>query len=147
MISENLKTVLATSFAFYLKAHKFHWNVMGPDFAQHHDYLGDLYEEVHDAIDTIAEAIRTQGVLSPGSLVEFQELSRIDDSLVDISNGAAMLSTLVQDNEVVIQTIKDAYFVAEEEQAFDVSDMLATRLGAHKKHGWMLNAFLGLQQR
>jgi starvation-inducible DNA-binding protein len=32
MLADLLKTYLASTFAYYLKAHYFHWNVEGPDF-------------------------------------------------------------------------------------------------------------------
>lgn len=102
IIAQNLKTVLATTFAFYLKAHKFHWNVMGSDFAQQHEFLGDLWEETFAAIDPIAESIRTLGEFAPGSLTEFMELSLVEDSVDDVSNGAAMFQTLVDDNNLVM---------------------------------------------
>ena len=37
-----MKVVLADSFTLYMKAHGYHWNVIGPDFPQLHDFLGDL---------------------------------------------------------------------------------------------------------
>jgi len=146
MISENLKTVLATTFVFYLKAHKFHWNVMGNDFAQYHEFFGELYEETYAAVDPIAEFIRTQGVFSPGSLTEFAEMSNIKDSVDDLSDGMAMVQTLATDNQLILNILNQAYDVSEAERTFDVSDMLAGRIAAHKKHGWMLNAFLNRQQ-
>ena len=41
-----LKIAFASEFAFYLKAHYFHWNVEGPLFSQLHDLFGNIYEEV-----------------------------------------------------------------------------------------------------
>ena len=32
MLADALKTLLASNFAYYLKAQQFHWNVEGPDF-------------------------------------------------------------------------------------------------------------------
>ena len=63
-----MKVVLASSFAFYLKAHNFHWNVEGVNFPQYHEFFGNLYEEVHSAIDKIAEEIRALDAYAPGSL-------------------------------------------------------------------------------
>jgi len=56
---DQMKVVLADTFAMYLKAHMFHWNVTGPNFPQLHEFFGDLYEELHGAVDPIAEQIRT----------------------------------------------------------------------------------------
>lgn len=145
MIANNLKVVLATTFTFYLKAHKFHWNVMGPDFAEHHGYLGGLWEETFGAVDTIAEAIRTQGELSPGSFAEFEELSVVSSSEGDITSPMDMLKELANDNKKLMGVLAEAYKVSEEEQTFDISDMLAGRMGAHRKHDWMINSFLNRQ--
>ena len=75
--SDSLKVALADTFAFYLKAHYFHWNVTGADFPQYHDFLGNLYQEVYGAVDPIAELIRTTGDYAPGSFSRYAELSNI----------------------------------------------------------------------
>ena len=146
MIAENLKVLLATSFTFYLKSHKFHWNVMGQDFAEYHEFFGGIYEEVYGSIDTYAETIRTVGEMSPGSLIEFAELSEIDDEESFISSGMEMISKLKEDNDVIITLLKEAFVVSEEEEAYDISDFISARLAAHKKHGWMISAFMNRQQ-
>ena len=47
----------ANNFTFYLKSHNFHWNVAGPDFPQHHEFLGDIYGEAQGKIDDYAEQL------------------------------------------------------------------------------------------
>jgi DNA-binding ferritin-like protein len=37
MLADDLKTLLATEYAYSIKAQFFHWNVEGPDFAQLHE--------------------------------------------------------------------------------------------------------------
>jgi DNA-binding ferritin-like protein len=55
MLSDNLKTLLATEYAFVIKAQFFHWNVEGPDFAQLHKFFGKIYDEVYEnSIDQTA---------------------------------------------------------------------------------------------
>ena len=55
MLADSLKILLATEYAFSLKAQLFHWNVEGPDFAQLHEFFGNLYEEVYNnSIDKTA---------------------------------------------------------------------------------------------
>ncbi len=40
MLADALKTLLASNFAYYLKAQQFHWNVEGPDFGEFGMYHG-----------------------------------------------------------------------------------------------------------
>lgn len=145
MIAQNLKVLLATSFTFYLKSHKFHWNVMGSDFAEFHGFFGDLAGEVYGSIDLFAENIRTLGELSPGSMIEFAELSEIDEDEDGMTNGMAMMSTLETDNQAILQLLSEAYVVSEDEGTYDISNFIAERIAAHKKHGWMISSFLNRQ--
>ena len=135
-----LKVALADTFAFYLKAHYFHWNVSGPDFAEYHNFLGDLYEEVYGAVDPIAELIRTTGEYSPGSFTRFAELTTIDEQR-GIPTAVEMIRELLADNYKVLNSLQQAYDVAEEERRFGISNFVQDRLTAHEKHKWMLTAF------
>lgn len=137
---EALKKAQATTFALYLKAHNFHWNVEGPDFAQYHGFLGDFYTEVFGAVDTIAELIRTLDAYAPGSFSRFQQLSTIEDELT-VPKGIVMIARLYADNQRVLATLTDAYRMAESAANYGVSNALQDRITIHEKHGWMLRSF------
>ena len=77
-LQEILKKAWADTFALYVKSHAYHWNVEGPLFAQAHDFLGDLYTELHGSIDPMAEEIRTLDVFAPTSMTRFLEMTDIE---------------------------------------------------------------------
>lgn len=134
-----MKVVLASTFAFYLKAHNFHWNVEGPDFAQYHAFLGDLYAETWGAVDLIAEHIRTLNSYAPGSLSRFSQLSVIDDQ-INIPNALKMMKELELDNNKLKAELVKAYRLAEDANELGVSNFLQDRIDIHAKHGWMLRS-------
>jgi len=138
---EALKVALADTYVFAVKTQNFHWNVTGPHFSEYHKFLGELYGEVNDAIDVIAESIRTFDAFSPGSMKRFLELSTIEEATV-IPDGLVMLSKLAADNERVIASLTAAYELCEKHKHYAVSNMLQDRLTAHEKHGWMLRSFI-----
>ena len=138
--ADSLKVALADTFALYLKAHYFHWNVTGADFAQYHDFLGDFYQEVQGAVDPIAELIRTTGDYAPGSFSRFSELTTLQEQ-PSIPTAESMIVELLSDNYKVINSLTNAYNVAEEEKRFGISNFIQDRLTAHDKHKWMLTAF------
>jgi starvation-inducible DNA-binding protein len=140
-LAEAAKVAFASEFSFYLKAHNFHWNVEGPDFLEHHQLFGMIYEEVYSKIDDFAEKIRALGSYMPGSYTRFSMLSQIDDE-TDILSPGAMLHTLYEDNEKMLVTFKMAYDYAEQAGEHGFSNFLAERMDAHRKHGWMLRASL-----
>lgn len=136
---EALKKSLADTFAFYLKAHNFHWNVEGHAFPAYHKFLGKLYEEVFDAVDPIAERIRTLDAYVPGSFSRFSELSTISDE-VNIPSAMSMMTKLEADNKIVIETLTTAMKAADKAGKPNISNFLQERIDAHEKHGWMLRA-------
>jgi starvation-inducible DNA-binding protein len=142
MLADSLKTLLATDYAFSIKAQLFHWNVEGPDFAQLHDFFGNLYQEVYgNSIDKTAEYIRTLDEYAPGSFERFSELSQIQGQ-TKIPRARLMIEELLADNSILINLLNDCFAVAEQENNQGIANFIAERLDAQAKHGWMLSAFL-----
>jgi starvation-inducible DNA-binding protein len=142
ILAQNLKVLLATSFVFYLKAKKCHWNVVGEHFSEYHKFFDELAEEVYGSIDTYAEIIRTLKELAPGSLLEYSDLTEIDEEDTENTHSDVMFERLAANNETILVLLKSAYRVAEASDEFDVSDFIAGRIAAHKKHQWMLDSYL-----
>jgi starvation-inducible DNA-binding protein len=136
---EIMRKVLAESYAFQLKAHNYHWNVEGPNFPQYHDFLGELYTEVHTAVDIIAEQIRTLNAYAPGSFTRFKELSEIECEMNTLS-ASEMMIKLTSDNQTLLNTLTMAMKLAENFDKPGLADFLAGRIDAHSKHAWMLRS-------
>lgn len=138
-LKQALKKVLATNFSLYLKAHFYHWNVKGPDFAQYHDFLGDIYEDLFNNVDLIAEQIRTLDEMAPGSLKRFSELTSVQDA-ESMPGTDIMFATLYADNETLLKEIMIAYKSAEEESQIGISNYLQGLYEKQKKLSWMLKS-------
>jgi len=146
MLADALKTLLATSYAFVIKAQNFHWNVEGPDFPQYHEFLGNLYNEVYNnSIDQTAELIRQLDSYTPGSITRFAELSQIPDQ-TKIPRAELMIAELAQDNAKLLAMWKEAFPIAEQANEQGIADYIASRIDAHGKHGWMLRSILKKQR-
>lgn len=142
MLSENLKVLLATSYAFVIKSQNFHWNVEGPNFGEYHQFFGDLYAEVYNnTIDRCAEFVRVLDNYTPGSLSRFQELSLLEDQ-IKIPKAMLMMQELERDNQIIINHLNDTFASATEEKHEGIANFIAERLDAHGKHGWQLRSYL-----
>lgn len=135
-----LRAVLANTFFMYYKAHAFHWNVMGPLFPQLHAFFGDLYAELHGAVDPIAEHIRATGGFPPGSLMRLREYATVEENTATIPSATSMAALLLTDNTKVIASLKVALASAESAGESGLANFLQDRLDIHAKHGWMLKA-------
>ena len=140
-LQQALKIAFASEYAFYLKAHYFHWNVEGPNFPQYHELFGNIYEEVYGSIDPFAENIRKTGTYTPGSFTRFSILSLIEDE-TEILPAEAMMIELLEDSDKMIEMFRIVFRAAEEMGHHGLSNFLAERQDAHEKHSWMLRSTL-----
>jgi starvation-inducible DNA-binding protein len=138
-LKQTLKVAHASSVAFYMKAHNFHFNVEGPLFLQFHQLFEIIYSEVYNSIDKFGEEIRGAGSYTPYSPARISELSLIEEPQ-GVVPAPQMIQTLIQDNAKMLEIIKAAYDAAEAAGAHGLSNFLAERQDAHVKHGWMLRA-------
>jgi starvation-inducible DNA-binding protein len=141
MLSDLMKILLASDFSYYLKAHFFHWNVQGKDFYQYHKFLQKVYEDAYEAVDTIAEYIRTLDEYAPGSLTRYQELSRIEDQ-TKVPRAQLMLAELLSDSHIMVELLNECFEAATQENKQDIANFIADRLTATNKFIWMLTSFL-----
>lgn len=136
---DQMKQVLASTFAFYLKAHNFHWNVEGPNFPQYHALFDTLYNELWGAVDVIAEHIRALDAYAPGSFARFKDLSLVEDE-VNIPSASSMIARLISDNQKLITLLKQVQKTAEGAEEPGLANFLQDRIDIHQKHAWMLRA-------
>ena len=138
---ELMKKVLADTFTMYLKTHNYHWNVEGVNFQEYHAFFGSLYEELHGAVDPIAEHIRTLNVYSPGSLTRFSELTEIEDAL-DVPEASTMVANLLRDNQTILDTLVMTARVADKMNQIGLANFLQDRVDIHQKHAWMMRSMI-----
>jgi len=137
---EQMRTILGTTFGLYFKAHSYHWNVEGPDFAQYHEFLGNFYESVYGNVDSIAEHIRALNSYAPVSLSRMLELSDIEEK-DSIPTALAMIADLKTDNERYMTHLRAGISAADQANEPAVGNFLQDILDQHQKHGWMLRSF------
>jgi starvation-inducible DNA-binding protein len=141
VLSDTLKQFLASTFAYYLKAHYFHWNVEGPDFVQLHELFSNIYEDAFGAIDPTAEYIRTEEEYAPGSFERFQELSLIQGQ-TKVPRARLMIEELLADTQTMKDLSKNLFDQATEVGREDVANFAAERQSQHGKYAWQLKSLL-----
>jgi len=142
VLADDLKTLLASEYAFAIKAQYFHWNVEGSHFRSYHKFFEELYLEISEnAIDQIAEYIRTLDTYTPGSFERFSELSVIPGQL-KVPRAIIMMKELLDDNYALESILKQTFQSAQAEKNRGIENFIAERLDAHAKHRWMLKSFL-----
>ena len=139
---EKMKVVLASTYAAALKAQAYHWNVIGPDFPQLHEFFATVYEDYQGAVDPLAEHIRQLDAFAPQTLTRMKELSIIMED-EKVPTAEKMVSNLLTCNENISNLVVEAYEMAEAQKMYGLSNYLQDRITAQMKLNWMIKATMG----
>ncbi len=140
-VADGLSHLLADTYSLYLQTHNFHWNVEGPMFNTLHLMFETQYNELWQAVDVIAERIRSLGFHAPGTYGELTRLTSIDE-VAGVPEAMDMVSYLVKGHEAVTRTARTAFQMSDKAGDESSSDMLTQRLQIHEKTAWMLRSLL-----
>ncbi len=141
-IAAGLSRLLADTYTLYLTTHNFHWNVTGPMFNSLHDMFMAQYTELWNAVDPVAERIRSLGHPAPGSYAQFGELTSLPDVPTEPPSAMEMVRILVEGNEAVARTAREMFPVVEKAGDEPTADLLTQRLAVHEQSAWMLRSLL-----
>jgi starvation-inducible DNA-binding protein len=140
-IAQGLSRLLADTYVVYLKTHNFHWNVEGPMFQTLHQMFMEQYTEAWNAIDLVAERIRSLGHYAPGTYREYLELARVKET-PGVPKAHQMVKLLIDGQEAVVKTARELLPLAERADDQPTLDLLTQRMQIHEKNAWMLRSLL-----
>ena len=140
-ISNGLSRMLADSFFLYLKTHNYHWNVNGPMFQTLHVMFMDQYTELWNALDEIAERIRSLGFPAPVTMKDFAKLSSIQE-VEGVPAADDMIRDVIIGSQTVTRTAREVLEIADKANDQPTLDLLTQRLQVHEKNAWMLRSLL-----
>jgi len=140
-IADGLSRLLADTYVLYLKTHSFHWNVEGPMFQTLHLMFMGQYTEAWNAIDPIAERIRSLGHYAPGSYKQYVKLATVKET-EGVPKAEKMIAELIAGQEAVARTARSVLPLADAANDQPTLDLLTQRLDIHEKNAWMLRSLL-----
>ncbi len=140
-IASGLSRILADSYSLMIMLHNYHWNIKGKNFRQIHLLTQEQYEELFEAIDEVAERIRSLGFTAPGSMREFSELSQLKEPDAHASEDR-MIADLLSAHEHLASNIRGVIGLADDKKDEATADLLTERIEVHEKYAWMLRSML-----
>src|SRR6202012_3222970 len=133
-VSDQLVKLLADEFVLYTKTRNAHWNVTGPDFHSMHLFFESQYEQLDEAMDSVAERIRTIGHYAPATLTSFLQLTHLTEKTHDKNDSMSFIKELVEDHESIIEFIRgniDPF--ASKYHDYGTSDFITGLMEDHEK--------------
>ena len=138
-----LSDTQASLFVLFHKTWVYHWNVVGPNFKEHHDLFGGQYEEMFEEIDRITEHMRFLGMKPVSTLTRITEVSGVEQA----SNSAqtidakTMVEQLMGDHKKIIEMLTEVSDEAEKQNSKGTINLVDDLNESHGKAVWMLRSF------
>ncbi|MEM6697233.1 MAG: DNA starvation/stationary phase protection protein [Bacteroidota bacterium] len=142
-VVEILAHLLADEHVLYIKLRNYHWNVEGMNFQPLHALFEEQYNSLAEVIDDVAERIRSLGAYSPGSMSQFSQLARLQETDHLGGNAKKMLENVLADHEMLIQVLRhNVEETMDEHRDAGTSDFLTGLMEMHEKMAWMVRSHL-----
>lgn len=138
-LTKELKILLATMFAFRIKAQYYHWNVEGQNFPQYHDLFGVIYTDADKVIDQIAEHIRTLDAYAPGSFSRYSSLSEISDEDL-IPSDKEMVAKLYADGSKLLSVLTRVHEESDKLSKRGIVNFIEGLIDYHETLQWKLKS-------
>jgi starvation-inducible DNA-binding protein len=142
-LRSKFEVLLANVYVLYYRMHSTHWNVVGSNFPQYHSFLGELYDEVFDSIDDIAEELRKLDGFPPMDFMELLKSSTIPTgSAIVHSDVMDMMADIEDANSKISDELRSMIKLADANDEPSTGNFLQDRLSAHLKIAWKLKSTL-----
>ena len=137
-ISVALTTLLADTFALYVKTKNFHWHVSGPHFRDYHLLLDEQSEQLFAMTDAIAERVRKIGGTTLRSIGQITRLQRILDNDADYVAPLDMLVQLCDDNKQLAEHMRQTHALCDEQDDVASASLLEIWIDEGERRTWFL---------
>jgi len=125
-----------------VKFHNLHWNVVGINFNELHKLTEELYEDLFEKYDAVAELLKMKGQMP---------LSRVADYLINASveevepkefSAKEVLEILLKDIRKMKELALEIRNQADEEGDFAVVNVFEDHIASYNKNIWFIESML-----
>ena len=137
-LEQNLNELLSDLNVFYRKLQNYHWNVTGQDFFQAHSKLEELYNEINEQIDEVAEHILILGEEPLGTLKDYLEKTNITEAENKKIKSQEVFKTILKDYKKLLEKVTEIKEKADEQKEYSTSALMDDYILDYSKIIWML---------
>ena len=137
-IAASLTTLLADTFALYLKTKNFHWHMSGRHFRDYHLLLDEQGDQIFAMTDPMAERVRKIGGMTLRSIGQISRLQRILDNDAGYVTPLDMLAELRDDNKQMAVSMREIHSLCDEHEDVATASLLETWIDETERRTWFL---------
>jgi len=137
---EKLNIYLSSLAVLNVKLHNLHWNIRGTEFITLHKFTEELYEQVFEEYDSVAELLKMKQEFPLTSLKDYSENSIIKEIPSKHYTVPEVLDILLQDYDKMYIFAKEIRKEADENEENSIVAVFDDYIAGYEKNLWFIKA-------
>jgi len=139
---ELLNQYLANLAVWNIKLHNLHWNVVGNQFIQLHNFTEEMYDDVFEKFDEVAELLKIKGETPLSTMADYLKAASMKELEPKDFSTKEVLDILKEDLELMVKLATDIRNLADEEGDFTTVAMFEGHVEGYDKNLWFIRSLL-----
>jgi len=140
-MAEKLNAYLSSVQIMYMNVRGYHWNIVGKQFFALHEKFEDIYNNLNEMADEIAERILMLDGKPLHSFTAYIKESSIKERL-DVCAAEDTIKAFLEDTAKLLEAEREILSMASENDDEGTAALVSDYIGAQEKIMWMFNALL-----
>ncbi|MBN2519854.1 MAG: DNA starvation/stationary phase protection protein [Bacteroidales bacterium] len=136
-----LNSYLSNVQIMYMNVRGYHWNIVGKQFFALHAKFEDVYNNLNEMADEIAERILMLDGKPLHSFSDYIKTSSINERL-NVSSAEDTIRALLDDTAVLLEKEREILTLASDNNDEGTTSLLSGYISEQEKMIWMFNALL-----
>ena len=141
-LADHLNKLLANYSVFYQNSRGYHWNIRGEKFFILHEKFEELYTDLFQKIDEIAERILTLGYAPEHRSSSYRDSAQLAES-TEVTEARKCVEGILDSFQVLIEMQREILDLSGEIGDEGTNAMMSDYIREQEKLVWMYSAFLG----
>ena len=140
-LQRELSDLLSNYQVFYTNVRGFHWNIQGDKFFELHMKFEELYQDLQNKIDEIAERILTLGGSPKHEFSIYLKESKIQESQ-EVSDARVTVESIINSFTILLDKQRRILGFSAEANDEGTNALMSDYLREQEKLVWMYSAYL-----
>lgn len=142
-LQKEFNQYLANLTVLTIKLHNIHWNVLGEQFVQVHEFTEAEYDKSFERIDEVAEHLKMFGVMPVSTLAEYLQIATIKEEPTRSFACRESFEIVAADLEALRQEATELRNACDEEGWFSAVALFEDHVNDYNKQIWFIRSILG----
>lgn len=140
-VAEKLNDLLANLQVFYTNVRGFHWDIKGKLFFTLHAKFEELYDDLADKVDEVAERILMLGEKPVNTFSSYLKTSEIKE-VSGVSCGKEAVENILNSFKIVIAKERALLKLSDDANDTATNDLISDFIDGQEKLVWMYSAVI-----